>query len=78
MAVCNDVVHRLDDVMRARVQRRTDVCELVKRRQVFERRRAPGGVEISQLGRTGQRHEQGMVVAERQALGWITRMIGER
>ena len=68
-------VHRLDDVMRARMQRGQHVRQAVEVGQVGERRQTPPVVEIAHIGRAGHRHEDRVVGAERKVLRPVPRAV---
>ena len=75
--VADHHVHRLDDVMGGRVQRRRHVRELVEHGEVGERRPAPHVVEVADEGRARHRHEDRVRPAEVRSCCGVARAVGE-
>ncbi len=77
MPVAHADIHRLDDVMRARMQRGRHMRELVEHIEVGNRRPTAHVLKIAQEGRAGHRHEDRMFAAEGQAAFGIAGAVGE-
>ena len=77
MAMRDDEVHRLDDMMRGGVERRHHMGELVEDAEVRDRGAAPDIFEVAQIRSARHRDEDGLFAAKLDVLGWISRVIGD-
>ena len=77
MPLADRMIVRLDNVMGRRMQRRQHVAELVKHRQIVQRRVAAHIVQVAQKGRPGHRDEHRVPPSQPQVAGRVAGRIGE-
>ena len=77
MSLADRPVIWLNNVMRRGMHRGQHVAELVKIRQVIQRRVPPRILQIAQIGRPRHRHKNGVVFAKGQVIGRVTRVVCE-
>ena len=77
VTLADRVIVRFHDVMRAGMQRRAHVAELVEHGEVVERGVAAHVVKVTQVGRARHRHEDRVPPAKPHVMGRVARVVGE-